>query len=127
MNKFVYPLIFTLLIILSTACAKSSQIRDCSLDEFHAARGKADTVILDVRKASVMQNDMKFIEGAVHLPLTILATNLHKVRKQANIYILSNNPKVTVKAANILADNSYPFIYRVEGGFNEYASKFPLN
>ncbi|HPQ68940.1 MAG TPA: rhodanese-like domain-containing protein [bacterium] len=127
MKKLTVSLICLSLLLMLTACAKSSQIRDCTLEEFHAARGKPDTVILDVRKASTMQDDLKFIEGAVHLPLNILATNLEKVRKDANIYILSNDPKTTVKAANILADNGYGFIYRVAEGFNAYAARYPLN
>jgi len=127
MKKLTVSLLCFSLLLMLTACAKSSQIRDCTLEEFHAARGKPDTVILDVRKASTMQDELKFIEGAVHLPLNILATNLEKVRKEANIYILSNDPQATVKAANILADNGYGFIYRVEEGFDAYAAKYPLN
>ncbi len=127
MKKLTVSLICLSLLLTLTACAKSSQIRDCTLEEFHAARGNPDTVILDVRKASTMQDDLKFIEGAVHLPLNILATNLEKVRKDANIYILSNDPQMTVKAANILADNGYGFIYRVAEGFDAYAARYPLN
>ena len=120
--------LFVVLVVFVAAlvsCAKSSAIRDASIDELHDALGKPGTVLIDVRRGAEMQNEMKFIEGAAHLPLHTLQQNLDRISKNSNIYLISNDHGDTVTAANILADAGYPFIYRVTETFDEYVAKYP--
>jgi len=110
---------------LPLACSKSSAIRDASIDELHDALGKPNTVLLDIRKGDILGSDLVFIEGALQVPMHTLAQNLHIIPKQSNVYIIANDFNNTVKAANILADNGYSFIYRVQEGFDAYVKKYP--
>jgi rhodanese-related sulfurtransferase len=118
-------LLLACLLLLGVACANSSAIRDVSVDEFHDAMGKPDTFVLDVRDVVNMGEDLHFLREATQVPLASLSSNLQKVPKDRNIYLLGQRWEETVKAGNILADAKYPFIFRVKGGMPEYAKKFP--
>jgi len=112
-------------IVVAAACARSSQIRDVSIDDLHAALGKSDTVVLQIRGNFALSDKRSTLPGAVQLSLDDLGKNLDQVRKEANVYIISEKEQQTINAANILARAKYPFIYRVQGGLSAYLTKYP--
>ena len=118
-------LLIALVLALACGCAKSSAIRDASLDELGAAYGKPGTILIDLRPGNALQGDMKFLKEAMHQPLSSLVSNLDRVPKDSNVYLLANDANDVTKAANMLADSGYKFVYRVTGSFDEYAAKFP--
>jgi len=107
------PLILLPLLVLATACANSSAIRDASPDELHAALGKPDTLVVDLREA-------------LQIPLTTLSQNLNQLPKERNIYLLAPDRAQAIKAANLLTQAGYAFVFRVEGGLDAYLAKYPL-
>ncbi|NLH50376.1 MAG: rhodanese-like domain-containing protein [Myxococcales bacterium] len=120
------PLILLPLLVLATACANSSAIRDASPDELHAALGKPDTLVVDLREALSLGNDMRFLPGALQIPLTTLSQNLNQLPKERNIYLLAPDRAQAIKAANLLTQAGYAFVFRVEGGLDAYLAKYPL-
>lgn len=125
MRRITSIAIIVLLLLTLAACAKSSAIRDASIDELHNALGKSDTVLVDVRKGSALGTDLTFIKGAMQIPLHTLSSNLGKIRKDANVYIIGSKQSETNKAANMLAEAGYPYIFRVTEGFDAYVMKYP--
>lgn len=113
-------------LLLALACAQSSAIRDVSPDELRAALGKSDTLVLDIREGLALGENLKVMPGAVQIPLGALSQNLDKLPKERNIYILAADRAPAIKAANLLAGAGYAFVFRVEGGLEAYAAKYPL-
>jgi rhodanese-related sulfurtransferase len=114
------------MMLLAVACAKSSAIHDCTVDDLHAALDKPDTFVLDVRDVLAMGDSLDFLKGAVPVPVASLRGADDKIPKDKNIYVLGKDWTETVKAANILVDEGYPHVFRVQGGMEEYAKKYPL-
>jgi rhodanese-related sulfurtransferase len=114
------------ILLVALACAQSSAIRDASPDELHAALGKPDTLVLDIREGLALSEDLRVMPGALQIPLSTLSQNLDKLSKERNIYILAADRAPAIKAANLLAGAGYAFVFRVEGGLEAYAAKYPL-
>ena len=116
---------FLLMAVLAfSACSKSVDVNEASLDQFHQALGQADTIVLDVRVGMELGGAMVFIDGAKQIPLATLETNINKLPKNKHIYVVGGDDSQAEKAGSILTKAGFTHVYQVKGTLSQYAKKF---
>ncbi len=81
-------------------------------------------VIVDASSADVFNKS--HIPKAINIPAVSVKDSLNKISKDKNILVYGQNDKESLYVAKILAENGFPYIFRLSGNYQAWtASDFP--